>query len=228
MVICLIGMSGVGKSYWAAKLADQGCTVFDCDALIAAKLQQQVTLPGTSLADVGRWMGFPDEPGFLQREARYLQCENEILQDILDTVSDPQRAPGTSVIDTSGSVIYVAPALLQRLQEQTTVVYFRIPETLYPAMLASYLAHPRPLVWNGLFHQNHDEQRSAAFRRSYGQLIRHRAQRYEQYSDIHLEYHEYRKADFQALHLLQLVGSMIETQSRRSARADCPPAAGDS
>ena len=39
MVIGLIGMAGIGKSRWAARLADAGFTALHCDDLIAERLR---------------------------------------------------------------------------------------------------------------------------------------------------------------------------------------------
>jgi hypothetical protein len=43
--LALIGMSGSGKSYWSAKLAQQGFGHFCCDAMIAAKLAPDLIKP---------------------------------------------------------------------------------------------------------------------------------------------------------------------------------------
>jgi dephospho-CoA kinase len=42
MILTLIGMSGAGTTFWAAKFAAQGFMVIDCDALLATKLQTLV------------------------------------------------------------------------------------------------------------------------------------------------------------------------------------------
>lgn len=39
MLLTLIGMSGVGKTFWATRLAAHGFSIIHCDSLIAAKLQ---------------------------------------------------------------------------------------------------------------------------------------------------------------------------------------------
>lgn len=203
MFLTLMGMSGVGKTVCAAKLAAHGFQVIDCDALIAARLQVIDSGSGRSLEEIGRWMGFPYEAEFRRREALYLACEQEVLRDVL---AQATASTGTNcVIDTGGSIIYADPALLQSLRQCSTVIYLRIPDTLYPQLLSSYLHCPRPLIWNGLFTQTPDEQLQDAFRRCYRQLICRREQLYEQYSHLILEYGDYRRPEFSAEHLLGAV-----------------------
>jgi shikimate kinase len=193
MILTFMGMSGAGKSFWAAKLAAQGFRVLHCDELIAAQLQTLVGQIGTSLDDLGRWMGLPYQPGFRQREALYMACETDTLRAVVAHAQAWAAAGANCVIDTGGSVIYADPELVQRLRQCSTVVYFRIPTTQHQQMLEAYLAQPRPVIWNGLFQQAPSEELAAAFRRSYAQLLRQREQLYEQYSDLVLEYHYYRQ-----------------------------------
>jgi shikimate kinase len=188
MILTLLGMSGAGKTVWATKFAAHGFRVFDCDALIATKLQTIVGQIGATLEEIGRWMGFPHQADFRRREALYLACEMDILTDVITRATACVSTQTNCVIDTSGSVVYSDRALLQRLRQCSTVIYLRIPDTLHQQMLNTYLDHPRPLIWNGLFNQAPNESLHAAFSRCYPQLIHHRERLYEQYSDVVLEY----------------------------------------
>lgn len=204
MFLTLVGMSGVGKSACATALAACGFQVIDCDTLIAAKLQMMTGYSGTSLEELGRWMGFPYEADFQRREALFLACEQEVLRDVLAQAT-ASTTTENCVIDTGGSVIYADPALLQQLRQCSTVIYLRIPDTFHPQLLSIYLERPRPLIWNGLFSQSPDEPLHDAFRRCYTQLICQREQLYEQYSHLILEYSDYRHPAFSVEHLLQAV-----------------------
>lgn len=211
MFLTLMGMSGVGKTVCATKLAAHGFEVIDCDALIAARLQALDGGSGSSLEEIGRWMGFPYEADFRRREALYLACEQDVLRDVVDQAT---ASTGTNcVIDTGGSIIYADPALLQSLRQCSTVIYLRIPDTLHPQLLSSYLDRPRPLIWNGLFTQTPDEQLQDAFRRCYTHLICQRERLYEQYSHLILEYGEYRQPAFSAEHLLRAVQSAKQVRA---------------
>jgi shikimate kinase len=185
-------------------LAAHGFQVIDCDALIAAKLQAMTGYSGTSLEELGQWMGFPYEADFQRREALFLACEQDVLRDVLAQAT-ASTATQSCVIDTGGSVIYADSALLRQLQQYSTVIYLRIPDTLHPQLLSIYLERPRPLIWNGLFSQTSGEPLQDAFRRCYTQLICQREQLYEQYSHLILEYSDYRQPTFSVEHLLQAV-----------------------
>lgn len=84
MIVTLIGMSGAGKSAWAAKFAAHGFMLADCDALLASKLQSMVGPIGGSLEQGGQWMVLPHEADFQRREALYLACETAILSDVIE------------------------------------------------------------------------------------------------------------------------------------------------
>jgi len=103
MILTFMGMSGAGKSFWAAKFAAQGFTVVDCDALVAASLQTLIGQIGTSLDEVGQWMGLPDQPGFRQREALYLACETDMLRAVVARALAWAAAQADCVIDTGGN-----------------------------------------------------------------------------------------------------------------------------
>jgi shikimate kinase len=211
MILTFMGMSGAGKSFWAGKFAAQGFIVVDCDTLVGTRLQALVGQIDTSLDQVGQWMGLPDQPGFQKREAMFLACETDMLRDVIARAASWAAAGADCVIDTGGSIIYADPALVQRLRQHSTVIYFRIPGALHQHMLDTYLAQPRPVVWNGLFEQAPGQSRAEAFRHSYAQLLRQREQLYEQYSDVALEYHYYRQP---SLSVEQFVRDIQAAQAR--------------
>ena len=59
MKLSIVGMSGLGKSYWSKKLEEAGVKRFCCDEEITRKLQKALTRPDGSRMDLGEWMGFP-------------------------------------------------------------------------------------------------------------------------------------------------------------------------
>ena len=217
MLLTLIGMSGAGKTFWATRLAAHGFTVIDCDALLATKLQPVSGITGTSLEEIGQWMGFPYEADFRRREALYLACEMDVLRDVVARAITWADTPTNTVIDTGGSVIYAEPVLVQRLRQCSTVIYLRLPSTLHQELVRAYLERPRPLIWNGLFNQTPNESLPAAFSRCYAQLIKHRERLYEQYSDVVLEYEDYSHPTFSVERFLEHVRASAE-QARAADR----------
>jgi shikimate kinase len=155
-------------------------------------------------------MGLPYEAGFSQREAMYCACEMEVLREVVAHASACAATHTPCVIDTSGSVIYADPALLQQLRQCSIVLYLRIPVSLHQEMLNTYLEHPRPVIWHGLFQQAPNESRDAAFRRCYAQLISYRERLYEEYSDVVLDYDNYRQPTLTVEHFLAHIRAAAE------------------
>jgi shikimate kinase len=197
-------MSGVGKTFWATQLASHGFMHIDCDTLIATRLRREVAgIDGISLADVGRWMGFPHEPGFRRREALYLAHEMDALRSVIAQARQCADSRSDCVIDTGGSVIYADTELLDQLHRYSTVVYLTIPATMHRHMAQEYIANPRPLIWNGLFDQAPDESPQDACVRCYTELIRYRESLYDAHSNVRLDYDYYRQPALTANHFVQ-------------------------
>lgn len=174
MRLCLVGMSGIGKSFWAKRLAERGWTRHDCDAEIGARLGSLVTAaPGEEpVHALGRWMGMPWSEGYGEREARYLALEETVTREALDASGED------SVIDATGSVIYLSEELRDALRERCRVVYLRTPDQRRDAMLKRYLEEPKPVVWAGAFSTSEGERPEDALPRCYAELLAIRDARY--------------------------------------------------
>ena len=175
-------MSGVGKSFWAQRLARvAGFVVHDCDAEIGLQLGSIVTPnPGESLVTaLGRWMGMPWTQGYAEREARYLELEERVTRVALDA------ARAGHVVDTTGSVIYLSRALQDDLRARCRVVYLRTPEARRDAMLKRYLEEPKPVVWSGGFHA--DGPPLQALPRAYAELLAIRDRAYAALAHLTLD-----------------------------------------
>ena len=73
--ITLIGMSGLGKSYWSKEFERYGYNRFCCDDVITHRLLGPNNKNNEKINDIGDWMGFPYEPGYKHREKAYLSLE---------------------------------------------------------------------------------------------------------------------------------------------------------
>lgn len=216
MVVGLIGMSGVGKSSWAARLAGAGLTPFYCDDLIAERLRVETGAGTVSVHDVGRWMGFPYERRYAERERIYLAYEGAILAEIADHVA----ADDDVVIDMTGSVVYLEPDLLARIGRLATIVYLAADPDLHQCLLADYLAMPRPVVWNGMFQPFPGEDPAAALVRCYPLLLQTRAALYEQFGDVVIGSTLHRHPAFGVADLLSLAAQA--TSRARHQATDHP------
>ena len=180
--LCLVGMSGVGKSFWSQRLVrDAGFVRHDCDGAIGEQLASLVSpAPGESTVNaLGRWMGMPWSAGYDAREARYLELEHQVTRDALEAAAGAVSAdPARHVIDSTGSVVYLPASLLDDLRARCHVVYLRTPESRLDAMLARYLGEPKPVVWGGAFPPGPGRSPRDALPAAYRALLAHRHARY--------------------------------------------------
>lgn len=188
MALTLIGMSNIGKSYWSKRLAaEQGFLHICCDDLILKELDAELKPYG---GDLGKWMGQPYESHYREREKRYLDVETEIMLNIIDNLErNPDRK---TVVDTSGSVIYLAPEVCHRLADVSVVVYLQVPQQMHEEMYQIYIRNIKPVIWDKVFECKEGETNEAALARCYRNLLTYRAKLYEKYATITLPYLEFR------------------------------------
>ena len=208
MRLTLIGMEGAGKSFWSERLAEHGFKRFCCDDLIEAELASALRQPNGGTLSMGQWMGFPFEPDYASRETRYLDLEREVLTRILETLERRHGDPEEKiVVDTTGSVIYTGEPSLERLRNETTLVYLSVPPEVRDQLLEAYIAKPHPMLWRGSFHRASHETKEAALARCYARLVRERERLYERIAEVTIDYHLRRAKGFTVSDLLHSVGA---------------------
>ena len=186
-------MSGVGKTFWATKLASIGFVCHHCDDILASRLQTEVSLPMTGLYDMGTWMGLPYDKGFAEKERLLIKLENEILLELAESV---YNAPPDEniVIDTAGSAIYADKQTLNKLKRSVLLIYLSITPEVQAQMLEDYARRPTPLIWNGNFFKLPNETNETALKNSYPKLIAYREKLYEEIADLKIEYDIHRQS----------------------------------
>ncbi len=186
MIISLIGLSGCGKSTWAERLVDErGFRRFCCDDMIEERLHEELFTSGINgIRGVAFWMGQPYEQFFPERQSTYLTREAGVIAEIVQTLALEQDPNQNIVIDTTGSFIYLDPALCQSLRKHSTLVYLQVPENDVSQMFRQYLADPKPVVWKDQFNMIAGESNVQALSRCYPRLIESRIRLYESYADI--------------------------------------------
>ena len=206
MKFSLIAMSGSGKSYWSAKLANRGFRHFDCDRMIASKFGPVLTSSDGSILSLGEWMGFPYHSGYQRREAQYLEYEKKVLWEIFEAIeSDPASPESKIVIDTTGSVIYTGNELLDKLRRFTTVVYLEIPFELKDQMLRAYRADPRPVLWQGKFDRKPQEKIADTLARCYPELLAERERLYKRCAHVTIPHSQYRQRGWEVADFLDAI-----------------------
>jgi len=73
MHIALIGMSGIGKSYWSQRLQEVGFKYFGCDLIITRKLSQEIDSSLKTFDDLLQWFGLPIERDYELRSIYHLR-----------------------------------------------------------------------------------------------------------------------------------------------------------
>jgi shikimate kinase len=186
MIIGLLGMSGAGKSSWAARLAEAGYTWLHCDELIAARISSSDEIGAGTVYDLGTWMGLPSDTRYPAREAIYLEHETAVLHTIADAFEQDGAAPERAILDLTGSAIYADAAVLARVRELATIVYLAVSPARHAEMVQEYIANPRPLLWRGLYQPLPGEPPRDALARCYPTLLETRAALYTRLAHVTL------------------------------------------
>jgi shikimate kinase len=192
MKISLIGMAGVGKSYWSAQLEAAGFLHLDLDDLIRQRLMAHLNLPLTTAPRfMNEWLNFPDSDGFAEREQLFVEMEAQVFQYAL-SVLEKTDAQTPVVINTGGSLIYSPTEYWKQLKSLTTIIYLKMDKTLSKSLINNYLQEGRSVVWKGMYVPKSGETRETTYLRCYSKLLDFRESYYEQYADCALEYPQHR------------------------------------
>jgi shikimate kinase len=207
--LALVGMSGVGKTFWTKRLAQAGHRTICCDDRIEQRLRSRLENGGyAGIHGVASWMGWPDRPTYAEREAEYLAEEIATLDEVLtDLECDPSSE---LVLDTTGSVIYTGNNLLRRLRRQMTIVYLVASAEEQQLLMERYLRDPKPVLWRGAFQANKDETPSETVARCYPTLIAARRQSYQALAHCSVAVAELRDASSDPSAFLSKVSARLE------------------
>lgn len=195
MIISLIGMSSVGKTYWAREFKNYGFKHINCDDLIEKKLEPELKKLGyKGLSDVAKWMGFPFEARYSKTSKKYMDFETEVMNEILSDVKD--KVDENIIIDTTGSVIYTTGSVLRNLKSLTEVVYLEIPEYKKQEIYDDFLFNPKPIIWGKSFSPYENEDNNTALARCYADLLEFRSKKYEKLADVKIPFNMHRRKNF--------------------------------
>jgi shikimate kinase len=208
--LALIGMSGVGKTFWAKKLAATRYPAVSCDDRIEQKLAPRLAAGGyAGINGVAVWMGWPDSATYPERESEYLAEEIHTLDEIL---TELEKQPEKSlVLDTTGSVIYTGNNLLMCLRRQMTIVHLAASAEEQQLLIERYLSDPKPVLWRGAFQPRAGEKPRETVARCYPALISARRQGYEALAHCTLQVVALRDGSLDAPAFLKMIQSKTGT-----------------
>ena len=188
MRLSLIGMSGAGKSYWAKRMQSQGYRSIICDNLIAEQLGPLISSSEKSTLGLAAWMGKPDQPGYKEAQAKYLELETKVVTQICDELEQSSESDDKVIIDTTGSLIYLEPQLIKRIKTLSFLVYLRLDENSSQSHYQIFVDDPKPVIWGKHYFPEPGENPEASLRRCYPELLSFRDQEYHRIADCTLEY----------------------------------------
>jgi shikimate kinase len=201
LVLTLIGMSGMGKTYRSKQMEAYGFTRLSSDDFIETQLLAMVR---AGIAGVAEWMGQPYEPHHQQHCTKYLAWEE---RSIISFLRKTNR--GNTVIDTTGSVMYLSPKILDALHQQTLMVYLEASQTVKDKLFQVYMTDPKPVVWGESFYKLPDESDREALQRCYPMLLDFRAARYAALADVTLPFEIARNEQSTAEEFLQEIRRVL-------------------
>jgi shikimate kinase len=212
-----IGMSGIGKSHWTKQLSQIGFSTIDCDAEVIKEVSKQAQMPFSTLSEAGTWLQLPHQEGYENREALFMKCEKQVIEQLLDTKFnnlvnnnlEKHIENSRYIVDMGGSVIYTGDEVLAKLKNNLLLIFFDASEEVYEQMLASYFANPCPVLWKGQFKQQEGQSIADTFSSCYANLINYRRKMYLELADIVIPYNVHRQANWKAEDFLAWIESQI-------------------
>lgn len=183
LVISLIGMSNIGKTYWAKKLTTLNFKHIDCDALIERKLAPELKASGhKGIQRVDSWVGQPYEKYSSLNQKKYLESESKVMREILKDLKN--RKEKNIVIDTTGSFVYTNKVICNNLRKNSLIVYLETTDDTENQMFREYLRESKPVIWKNHYKPQKGETREEALKRCYLKLLKERKVLYGRYADV--------------------------------------------
>ena len=130
--------------------------------------------------------------------------EQAVVDEVIEWV-ESERVKKNTVIDTTGSLIYINPKTLSHLKDISKVIYLKVPQSVKEAMFKLYIKDPKPVIWGKSFKKAASESSLEALKNSYPGLLEYRSSRYVELADQVLDYNLLRTNTFDINNFLQLI-----------------------
>ena len=135
--LAFVGMSNIGKTFLAKKIAE----AYDLNLVEVDKMIWE-SLGFDDMDDFADWQGHPYEEDYAERENELIELEGKATAKAVD------GAPGNSLLDTTGSVIYIDPAIRRSIKENFYVVHIKAEPGDLERLKWDYFDNPKPLIWS--------------------------------------------------------------------------------
>lgn len=200
-IYTFIGMSGVGKSYWAKKFQKAGYDIFSIDDLISGRLadlinnedgDKSVSYEKTAVGDLAKWMGFPGDKRYKTNANKYLKLESKIT---LESLKEASKNNKNTIIDTTGSIIYTDKKLQSLLKKHTQIIFLDTTEKNLKTMFEIFCKVPKPIIWGEIYKAKKGEDEAETLKRCYKSLLTFRINNYKKLAHKVLDYNFTHKKD---------------------------------
>lgn len=171
--LAFVGMSNIGKSFTAKRIADKfGYKLIEVDKLIWEELHLD------TMEEFAEWQGHPYEEGYAEREALSVDMENVATKRALE------MSQGGTIVDTTGSVIYVDPTIRRKIKEQCYVVHIKAETSDMERLKWDYFDNPKPLIWGNQYRPKPNLSDRENIYECYPKLLMSRAKEYAAMADV--------------------------------------------
>jgi len=175
--LAFVGMSNIGKSYTAARLAKAfKFKLVEVDKLIWKSLGFD------TMDDFADWQGQPYEEDYAEREAELIRLEALATQKGMSA----SRAQKKDILDTTGSVIYIDPAIRRVMKEKYYVVHIKAEPSDLERLKWDYFDNPKPLIWGRHYRPKAGLSERENIVECYPKLLMSRAKEYAAMADATL------------------------------------------
>ncbi len=171
--LAFVGMSNIGKSFTARRFAGH----FDYDLIEVDKLIWE-RLGHDTMEEFADWQGHPYEDGYAERESLSIEMETHA------TIKAIEDSNGATILDTTGSVIYVDPALRRRIKEEFYVIHIKAEMSDLERLKWDYFDNPKPLIWGNQYRPKADLTDRENIFECYPRLLMSRAKEYANMADV--------------------------------------------
>ena len=117
------------------------------------------------------------------------------------------------IVDTTGSLIYLKPQLIRKLQDLTHTVYLKLADSNLQTHYQTFLKDPKPVIWGDHYIPMPGEDREASLARCYCELLTFRDKEYRRISDCTLDYSFHHNPQTSPKLMLEAVRKEIKNSS---------------
>ncbi len=143
------------------------------------------------VGSLAKWMGFPGDKRYEKNCKTYLKLEEKIT---LKALNEALKNKVPTIIDTTGSVIYLSKSLQNKLRKHSKIIYLDVLQSKLDEMLETFCKFPKPIIWGKIYRPLKNESENKTLSRCYKKLLNFRVAKYNKLAHKTIPYNNHRKA----------------------------------